>query len=272
MTVSPRCMILDSFRQLSRRSASAGSWQALCSGANGGMISALAIPIASLRRDTSDGRYLAGSVPPAFFSASNSSTTVRFQYRSNRTPCAMSARMRFDFRRRPFPFARPPTSPAKRRRSLRRSSAWSWPRRGCRSLACWRRAAGAASRCRGFRDPARWPWPPVRRRPARRLRQSSMRRPWRASRHPPGRSRPAPHRLATFGTLSAAVARADSERRMHAHQREGLQASHDHGRCTWRFFQRDLWRAPAAVKPAVMASRMASSTEMSSGCMRSRGR
>ena len=34
----------------------------------------------------------------------------------------------------------------------------------------------------------------------------------------------------------------------------------------------DYWREPAAVKPAVIANRMASSTEMSRGEMRSRGR
>jgi hypothetical protein len=34
----------------------------------------------------------------------------------------------------------------------------------------------------------------------------------------------------------------------------------------------DYWREPAAVRPAVIANRMASSTEMSRGSMRSRGR
>ncbi len=59
-TVSPRCMILDNLRQLSRRSVPAESRQALSSGANGGMISEPAIPIASLRRAKSDGKILGG--------------------------------------------------------------------------------------------------------------------------------------------------------------------------------------------------------------------
>ena len=61
------------------------------------------------------------------------------------------------------------------------------------------------------------------------------------------------------------------EPRQRHRQRERLPASLDHHRLP-EIRQWILARGLAAVSPAVMASRMASSTEISSGCIRSRGK
>src|SRR3984893_14231745 len=78
--VSPRCMIFDSLKQSSRRSAGApGSRQASTSAVKGGMTSPLAIPLTVLSRAASDAAKPPGNWSRAASRASTISTTMRFQ-------------------------------------------------------------------------------------------------------------------------------------------------------------------------------------------------
>ena len=165
MTVSPRCMILDDFETavapLRARRIAARAVQRrerrndLGAGDTHRLAEAAPNPTA---------RYLAGSVPPALLQCVEQQHDGAIPVQIESDALRHVGKDAIDFARRPCPSARPPVSAAKRRRCLHRPSAWWSPRRGCRNPAELAQSCRRSQPMVGFPDPARSPWPRVRRR------------------------------------------------------------------------------------------------------------